>query len=234
MKQNGLLVAAFGGTLAVLLIAYLVVQQLGATGAAADASPSPSAPTATAASPTTAPVPSASSAGTTAPSPSNAPATASPTKTAAPESPTATPRSTPAKSAVPGGKTDVVVTGSQYADSDVPVNGKITRLPNGGVVLKTDRTNSEELVLTYRLPPASVPSNGGRVDTALCGTATGDFYENYGPPGSEPDEHEYTQPDADGCWHYVGGSISDTSVLVKMRGATTVQIDKVVYTVWPR
>ena len=43
-----------------------------------------------------------------------------------------------------------------------------------------------------------------------------------------------TQPDADGCWHYVGGSISDTTVLVKMRGATTVQIDKVVYTVWPR
>jgi hypothetical protein len=34
----------------------------------------------------------------------------------------------------------------------------------------------------------------GRVDAALCGAASGQFWETYGPYGADPVEYEGTQP----------------------------------------
>lgn len=87
-------------------------------------------------------------------------------------------------------------------------------------------------VVVYDLPTGVIPSGKivKSVDTRVCGTASGAFYETYGPGGSDPHEYEITQPAADGCWHFVGATGVDYTVLVKVLNATTVTITKVEYT----
>src|SRR6187401_2100785 len=137
MKQFGLLAAAFGGTLAVLLVAFLVIEQMGAAGATATPSPIAQA-TATIRSPSPRPTPFirptpiiASS------SPSVAPS-ATPTPTTTPvtsRAPVATPRRT-STPVVPGTAFDIVVPGSGFVSQEVPSNGTVTKLADGGVVIE--------------------------------------------------------------------------------------------------
>ncbi len=235
MKQFGLLFAAFGGTLAVLLVAFLVIEQLGASGGTtADASASPSSEA------VASPTPAATRVPTVRPSPSidyrpstrpsQAP-TPTPTPTPTPE-PGGTPVPTPTP--VPPGKVvEIVVPGQAYAGVEIPENGSVTKLAGGGIVMKTTRELSEPMTVTYELPLSKLPSGMKvvRVDAAICGLASGDFWESYGPTGSEPYENEVSLPGPDGCWHYLGGSISDTAAFAIIRTETSFRIDRVVYTV---
>jgi hypothetical protein len=237
MRQYGLLAAVFGGTLAVLLVAFLVIEQLGASGASAVASPSPSTPVALASGtprPTPRPSAAASGAASTAPSTpsgSETPQTAAPS----PVMPTPTPR--PSRSVPPvgnpGDTVTVVVNGNQFVKSVVPTNAKVTRLPSGAALLTSDRTYSDPTTVTYVLPQGSLPAGTkiSRLDVAVCGDGSGDFWETYGPSDMEPIEYEVVPPGADGCWHYVGGSGRDSTVLGIIHLESRFQIDKVVYTI---
>lgn len=242
MKQLGLFAAAFGGTLAVLLVAFLVIEQLGAAGATAEASPSST--DVALASPTPAPIarplpsqsaaPSASASASVAPSAlavqTKAPATAAPHPTATPR-PTATP-----EPVAPGSTFDIVVPGQKYATSVVASNGTITKLPYGSILMSSERTISDSTEVSYRLPAGQVPPGTqiARLDVAVCGYGSGDFWETYGPADADPIEHEVTAPDADGCWHYLGGSGRDSTAHAIIQGATTLRISKVVYTITTR
>lgn len=65
------------------------------------------------------------------------------------------------------------------------------------------------------------------VDVRICGSGSGDFWETYGPEGSDPVEHEVAAPDADGCWHYNGAPGPDTAVKAIIRLASTMTISRV-------
>ena len=231
MKQYGLLAAAFGGTLAVLLVAFLLVEQLAPGGASAtDPSPSPVTTAAAVASPN--PRPTARPLASVNVTPSmSAVASATPTPTTAPATATPRPAATPARSIAPGKTVEIVVPGSLYVQATVSPNAKVTRLPNNTVLITSDRTLSTGTTVVYRLPSSSLPP-GTRIvhlEVAVCGFAKGDFWETYGPPGSSPAEHEATPPDADGCWHYVAPAGAGTTVTAIVERQTTFRIDKVVY-----
>ena len=235
MKQYGLLAAAFGGTLAVLLVAFLIIEQLGAAGATADATASPSPSAVAIARPTRASVAPGTSIAPSAP-PSVAPSpTAVPTSTPVTATPTPTPTPTrlPAPSGGPNKTIKIVVPGSQYIGSVVGKAGKVTKLPSGGVLLSSARIYSDVTSVTYELPVSRIPPGTRivRLDVAVCGSAEGDFWESYGPAGTVPTEHEVKPPDADGCWHYLGGSGSNTSVNAIIQSQSKLWIDRLVYTI---
>jgi len=233
MKQYGLLATVFGVTLAVLLVGFLVIEQVTTGGATALASPSPSASAAlqtrgpTSAPGSRTPAPSA----TTMPRPTPPPDEPSPTPDAS-VAPGLTPRPTPPPVAT-GTVMDIVVPGTGYAFKDVPVNGTLTKVGAGGLIARTTRDYSDHMTVTYKLPLYQIPAGAKvvRVDVAICGEVSGDFWESYGPPTAEPTEDEVTPPGKDGCWHYRGGTIADTAAFVIIRGETSFTIDKVVYTI---
>jgi hypothetical protein len=238
MKQYGVLAAAFGGTLAVLLIAFLVIEQLGA---ASTPEPSPiaeatpvirSLPPRVTASPGVAPSPSRSFM----PRPSEPPDDPTPSPEPADSAaPGRTPRPTPSPVA-PGTVVEIVVPGTRMAQQEVPANGSVTNIAGGGVLLRTTRDLSEQLEVAYKLPMSQIPPGMkvARMDTRICGDAEGDFWETYGPARAEPYEYEVEKPEADGCWHYANGALTDNAVFAIIRGETTFRVDKVVYTLTAR
>jgi hypothetical protein len=236
MRQAGLLVGGFVITLAVLAGAFFGVQQI-TGGPSATASPTPAPTTAAVGSPsprpTLAPTPAPTPAPTVEPTSTPSPQpTATPTPaTAAPATPAAT-ASLPAPSVGQTGKIIVVVLGSQYTAANVPGNGKITPGNGGVITMTTDRTISEELDVAYNFPEGQIPAGFTirSLDVRICGTGSGDFWETYGPPGSNPDEYEITRPATDGCWHYLGAPGDDTTVKAIIRLNTTMTITRVEYT----
>ena len=216
MRQTTILLGTAGLTLVVLIVAFLAFRALtGPDGAAATPTPIPSTSaqeaTATAtASPT--PVPSAS--GATA-STATATAVATPVRTAGP---------TP----VPGETVTYTVKGSQYVSKQIPPGGAISNLAGGAIKMTTGTASSDELTVTYRF---TIPA--GRVvqsyQVKVCGSGTGNFWETYGPPGANPVEYEFEPPAADGCWHFTGGSLTDTTVLAIIGLGSQMRVDRIVY-----
>jgi hypothetical protein len=150
--------------------------------------------------------------------------------------PSAAASSQPTASAAPvtpGEQLTIELHGDQYELADVPSNGTITPRGDGAVTLATTRELSAQMMVTWFLPEDSLPAGAAiaSLDVAVCGSGDGDFYETYGPEGSDPMEHEVEAPDPDGCWHYNGSPGFDTSVIAITRLASTLTIEKVVYTV---
>jgi hypothetical protein len=186
-------------------------------------------------------------AGTPAPFRTRAPAGTPRPLTTRPPTPTRKPGARPsiAPAGSPGATTEpvtatipadgvvrVVLRGDQYELADIPENGTLTPVAGGGIRLETTRLYSHQLMVTWFVPPDAIPAGATatRVDVAVCGRGDGDFYETYGPEGSDPTEHEVEPPSADGCWHYNGAIGDDTSVIAIVRLASSLTIDRVEYT----
>jgi hypothetical protein len=237
MRDAPLLVGSFGLTLALLLAVYIALGALSGEGAPTPTIPPAATPSELSAGspqpirtpPTPTPNPSPTVSASAAPS---ATPTATPTENPAATSPTR-PTATPAPSVGPGQQLEVVVAGSAFTEAEVPPNGTLRKLSGGAVLLELDRTFSEPLTLTYRLPATSIPAGRSvrRIDVKVCGAGSGDFWETYGPFGSEPFEYEVTPPGPDGCWLFTGGTIRDTTVLASIRLASKMRIDRIVYLV---
>jgi hypothetical protein len=231
MKRSMPLLAAFGGTMIVLLVAVVVLQAI--AGGTTAVGPTPGLAT----------LPPLPTAGATVrltphPAPTLRPdlrPTPDPNATPVPE-PTDSPDATPHPDYPPGTIVEIVVQGSRYVDASVPETGTISRVSGGGVVIETTRQFSIPLILTYRLPTAQLPRGVkfGRVDVAICGKGSGDFWESYGHAGAEPYEHEVDEPGPDGCWHYTGGRITDTKVYAIVQNGSKLRIDRVVYKAYAR
>src|SRR4051794_20613366 len=190
---------------------------------------------------------------TAAPTPTRTP-TPTPTATRGPTAPprqTATPLATPAASlsftpqplrtpppsfALPGGsdgETQIfLVSGSAFVASIVPDGGVIDPTTNG-VILATTANVSDALSVTYAFDASQLPAGAviSKLDTRICGRGEGQFWEVYGPVGSNPTEYEVTPPEADGCWHFSDAPDEDLSVVASTMLDSRLYVEKVEYTV---
>ena len=228
LRQALLLVGTFVVTLAVLLGGYLALTGGGPSGVAAIVSPSPSSSAAPSRSPRTSPAPS------TRPSaPSDAPSVA-PSASWTPVPIMSAPVATPVPAGSSGAATVVIVPGAQFTAYDTQPHSTIAKLSSGSVVLTGTNDDSNPTTLLFELPKGSVPAGHqiARLDTVICGKGDGYFWEVYGPDGSDPQEYEAQPPASDGCWHFSRAPGTDTSVHADIQLASSLRIDKVVYTFW--
>ncbi|MES2209405.1 MAG: hypothetical protein V4515_04380 [Chloroflexota bacterium] len=229
MRSVALLAAAFGGTLAVLLLGFFALRAV--TGGSLDPTAAPSAdllatPTEFAterptARPTRTPRPAPSaSGGSTSPGPSGTPG------------PTAGPTGTPRPTLPPGTVITITVKGRDYVSAEIPPNGTVKK-QGDSAILHTDRSMSLFLGVTWDIPPGSIPFGAkiARIDSRVCGSGSGDFWETYGPDGSEPFEYAVEEPSPDGCWYFTNAPGPDTAILSQTRTEATLRIDKIVYTI---
>jgi hypothetical protein len=142
------------------------------------------------------------------------------------------PSLTPGESTVPGATQTFVVNGIAFSSSDVPANGQLVQ-SGDGVILQTTDDSADALWVTYVLDPANLPPGSviNNVDVRICGEGDGDFWEVYGPPGSEPDEYEVLPPEADGCWHFTGAPGDDLSVIAGTMLESRLYVERVEFTI---
>ena len=122
--------------------------------------------------------------------------------------------------------------GGGFVESQVPDGGSINPVGDS-IVIETTENSPDALWVTYRPDLAALPADAQiiSVDTRVCGQGTGQFWEQYGPVGSNPNEYEVTQPEADGCWHFTDAPADDLSVIASVMLQSSLSIEKVEYTV---
>ena len=238
MRQFALVGGVFALTVIVLFGGWL------ALGAIIGRAPAPT--DVTTASPTTSSTEIAPATSTVASSPTLGPSSSTSAATSPAASPTPTssaaptPTIAPVPSVVAGQAIVVTLRGQDYVSAQGvdPLHATLTNLSSGSIRLRADGNSGDPLAVTYRLSPSRLPAGKSirRIDVKVCGSGSGDFWESYGPPGSEPAEYEAVPPAADGCWHFAGAPGPDSTVIVDVNIAalnvtSTMQIDRVVYTV---
>jgi hypothetical protein len=138
----------------------------------------------------------------------------------------------PRPSGEPTGSQVFVVRGIDFATSDVPDDARLSQ--NGdSVVMETTSISADVLWLTYRVDEAALPAGATvvSVDSAICGRGSGQFWEVYGPIGSEPVEYEVVPPSVDGCWHFAAAPGDDLSVIAAVMLESILVVDRVEFTV---
>lgn len=208
-----------------ILVALMTVPLVLACAAAPQPTSTPTptaAPTATG-SPTAPPTATPSAAPTAAP-------TASPVPTAAPTPVPTAPPATPPPSIGPDGIATYILDGAAFTAVDVPDGARVRR-SGTDVILDSTRDAPGSTKVFWLLDPSALPQ--GRtiesVDGRICGIGEGDFWEVYGPPGSEPEEYEVTQPEADGCWHFGDAPGDYLEFHAEVEADSTLTITQVVY-----
>ena len=112
--------------------------------------------------------------------------------------------------------------------SDVPRPDTIAFGPKRGLVLTTSRKAPYPAHVAWSLDPGALPSAAtvAWLDVRVCGHGSGDFYELYGPDGTDPVEYEMKPPAPDGCWHFAGAP-ADFDVQIYANGDSTMTVDRV-------
>ena len=245
MKRFVLLIGSFLVTFVLLISVWMVGTGRSPFGGLA-ATPSPAPTAAPTSTPVASSVPTASSSPTTSstasPSPSpnpSASATPSATNNLTTPSPSPAPMRTPPPSSVPqpsgqpGGNSETyTLLGKEFTTYEVPEGGSL--LLNGdALVLRTIEDSPDALWVVYSLDPARLPAGATvySISTAVCGYSSGQFWEVYGPSGSDPLEYEVTPPDADGCWYFRDAYTNDISAIAATMLESTMVIERVVFTV---
>lgn len=226
-RQLGLLAGTFALTLALLTAAW-----------AGLGSPAVTAPTPFPAVEDTSPTKMATAPPATR-GPTAAPrATATPRPAATP-TPARTPRPSdgPSPTATAGGEAQAtyVVRGVDYDTAEVPPDATLTRLGDGSVVLETGASSTAPLTLAWRLPspPITPGSRPAGIVVRVCGSASGDFWEVYGPVGGEPEEYEVEAPDSAGCWEFATAPDAELTVRVATELRTRMIVERIEYEAVP-
>lgn len=236
MKRYALLGGSFLVTFALLVSVWMVGTGRSPLGGLAQ-TPSPpptAAPTTTpveTATPTGSPSPTATPTGTPSQTPSLTPPPATPSPSPAPLR-TLPPSFAPPPSSRPGGSQTFTLTGAQYSSYQIPEAASL--LLNGdALVMRTTSESDDAMWVTYRIEPTQLPAGATvhSVSVAICGYGSGQFWEVYGPTGSEPHEYEVVPPDADGCWHFRDAQTNDISAIAGTMLESTMVIERVVFTV---
>ncbi|MBM4407457.1 MAG: hypothetical protein FJ038_02370 [Chloroflexi bacterium] len=140
----------------------------------------------------------------------------SPTTTAGPaDTPRPTPHPTPAPTPPPTpAPTPTPLTGqtrvhrvapTSYVEARIRGDSRLEALPDGSIrVVSTRASNADQYVEWWVDESVIMPpgSQAARVVTVVCGGGSGDWWEVYGPYGSDEFEFEVTGPGSDGCWYF--------------------------------
>lgn len=143
------------------------------------------------------------------------------------------PSSGPLPSGQPSGDSQTyTLMGKEFTTYQVPEEGSL--LLNGdSLVLRTTDDSTDVLWVVYRLDPGLLPAGATvySVSSKVCGHGSGQFWEIYGPTGSEPHEYEVVPPEADGCWHFHDAQTTDISAIAATMLDSTMVVDRVIFTV---
>jgi hypothetical protein len=117
-------------------------------------------------------------------------------------------------------------------DRRTPPGTTLTDTPDGGLRADTTR-GAGSVYVQWKLADGVIPTSPRvvNVETLVCGTARGDFFEVYGPYGAAEIEYEVTQPSADGCWHFTRDPGTDYSVEIYVNGDASLTVSRIEYRV---
>jgi hypothetical protein len=115
----------------------------------------------------------------------------------------------------------------------IPAGTTLSKTPTGGVRAESTRAGEGSLYVEWVLPESVFPAGArvANVHTLVCGSASGDFYEVYGPYGADEIEYEASPPSPDGCWHFTKDPGSDYRVEIYVNGDSTMTIERIEFRV---
>jgi hypothetical protein len=153
-----------------------------------------------------------------------------PTVTASP-TPRPTRTATPAPTSLAGQTIPFTIDVQHPLEQTVPEGSSIELLPDGGIRAHSVRASDGSIYLAWTFDPARLPSGASvaNVETLVCGSGSGDFYEVYGPYGAEEIEFEVTPPRPDGCWHFTKDTGTDYRVEIYVNDDSVMTIDRIEY-----
>jgi len=124
---------------------------------------------------------------------------------------------------------------ADYHEARIRGTSTIEVLPSGAVeIVSTRASNADQYVEWIIDPAATLPAGSpvATIVTVVCGEGTGDWWEVYGPYGSEEFEFEVTPPQADGCWRFnERDRYTDFRVEVWLSGNATMTISSIEFRV---
>ena len=115
-------------------------------------------------------------------------------------------------------------------------NSTLEVLPDGSVKVTSTRESASDQYVEWIIdPPSSVLPPGAQVAsvlTVVCGRGEGDWWEVYGPYGSEEFEYEVVSPGPDGCWRFNEiGRYTEFRVEIWLSGNSTLTISRIEFRV---
>ena len=144
--------------------------------------------------------------------------------------------SQPREGAPSSGQTVIhLVAPTDYAEARIRGDARLEPLPDGSIrVVSTRASNADQyvewLVEDERIMPPGMQA--ARVVTLVCGRGSGDWWEVYGPYGSEEFEYEVTAPGEDGCWAFnETGRYTDFRVEIWLSGNAEMTISRIEFRV---
>ena len=145
--------------------------------------------------------------------------------------PTAPPTALPAPASLTGETRVYTIAPRDYAEARIRGNSTIEVLPDGAVKVVSTRESKADQYVEWITEPTTVLPPGAEAATVLtivCGSGEGDWWEVYGPYGSDEFEYELVPPRPDGCWHFnERGRYTDFRVEIWLSGNATMTISRI-------
>lgn len=157
--------------------------------------------------------------------------------TSAPGASTAGVGSTPASGAPPGGSQVLihVVAPTDYVEARIRGDARLEELPDGSIRVISTRASAADQYVEWLVDPGAIMPPGAQADrvvTLVCGRGSGDWWEVYGPYGSEEFEYEVTEPGEDGCWTFTEtGRYTEFRVEIWLSGNAEMTISRIEFTI---
>ena len=128
-----------------------------------------------------------------------------------------------------------LVAPTDYVEARIRGDARLEPLPDGGIrVVSTRASNADQYVEWWVDESVIMPpgSQANKVLTIVCGNGSGDWWEVYGPWGSDEFEVEVTGPGSDGCWYFnESGRYTDFRVEIWLSGNSEITIRSIEFQV---
>ena len=120
---------------------------------------------------------------------------------------------------------------ANYEEARIRGNATLEILPNGSVRVTSTRESAADQYVEWRIDPEAVLPPGApisTIETIVCGSGEGDWWEVYGPYGSDEFEYEVISPGPDGCWRFhERDRYTDFRVEIWLSGDATLTISRI-------
>lgn len=146
------------------------------------------------------------------------------------------PNAMPRDAAPASGQTvSYAIAPTDYAEARIRGDARLEKLPDGSIRVVSTRASEADQYVEWLVEDERIMPPGrqaSRVLTVVCGRGSGDWWEVYGPYGSEEFEYEVTEPGADGCWRFNEvGRYTDFRVEIWLSGDAEMTISRIEFRV---